>query len=35
MRYTAGFSQQKIADLFGVGQTAISKIVLRQTWKEL
>lgn len=33
--YDADFSQQQIADLFGLNQTAISKIVRRATWKDL
>ena len=33
--YTRGVTQRKIAVAFGVGYKAISKIVLRQRWKNL
>jgi hypothetical protein len=32
---TSGFSQQKIANIFGITQRAVSKIKLCQTWKHI
>jgi hypothetical protein len=33
--YVAGFSQQAIADFFEIHQTAISKVIRRETWRNL
>lgn len=33
--YDAGFSQQSIADFFSIHQTAVSKAIRRESWKEV
>lgn len=33
--YKSGLSQQKIADMFGMGQTSISRITRRTHWKHI
>ena len=32
---TQGYTQQEIADQFGVQQATISRIILRKTWKHV
>ena len=35
LRHAAGESQQSIASSIGIHQTAVSRVVLRQTWKHI